>query len=224
MPPAAAPRVRISCAAIVANVRALADEGALVDLRRDARGHGFAAVAPAILAATDADVLADARDIAASSLRSSRVRTAGTPSVDGAAAVGVSGAGTPAMTLLGTVLGVKPLRAGEGVSYGYTHRAVTDTRIALVTGGYAQGIPRILGNRAHVVIGGAPYPIVGRVAMDVCVVDVADAQVPRGSEVTFFGDPDAGAPNVSTWARDSGLRAIEIVTGVGLHVRREYDG
>ena len=51
---------------------------------------------------------------------------------------------------VGTVLVVKPLRAGEGVSYGYTHRAARDTRIALVVGGYAQGIVRALGNRAPV--------------------------------------------------------------------------
>ena len=56
------------------------------------------------------------------------------------------------MSLRGTVLSVKALRQGEGVSYGHTYRAPSDTRVALVTGGYAQGIVRALGNRVDVMI------------------------------------------------------------------------
>ena len=54
------------------------------------------------------------------------------------------------MRLTGSVLLTKALRAGEGVSYGYTHRADADTRVALVTGGYAQGVVRGLGDRISV--------------------------------------------------------------------------
>ena len=116
---------------------------------------------------------------------------------------------------------LKPLHAGEGVSYGYTHRAVRDTTIALVVGGYAQGIVRALGNRADVTIAGERHPIIGRVAMDVCVVDVGASSVRRGAEAVFFGDPDAGEPPLAEWVAATGLTARELVTTVGLRAVRE---
>ncbi|HKT57509.1 MAG TPA: alanine racemase C-terminal domain-containing protein, partial [Microbacterium sp.] len=126
-----------------------------------------------------------------------------------------------AMRLSGTALVVKRLRAGEGVSYGYRHRAARDTRIALVTGGYAQGIVRSLGGAADVVISGVRRPIVGRVAMDVCMIDIDDLDVRRGDEAVFFGDPALGEPSVRDWAAATGLHESEIVTAVGRRALRE---
>lgn len=121
----------------------------------------------------------------------------------------------PVLSLHGHVLGTKPLLAGEGVSYGYTHRASRDTSVALVTGGYAQGVVRSLGNIADVTISGRRHRIVGRVAMDVCVVDIEDARPLRGSDVVFFGDPDAGHPSLGEWTDATGWSAGEIVAVVG---------
>ena len=95
--------------------------------------------------------------------------------------------------------------------------------IALVTGGYAQGVVRSLGNAVTVRLAGERHPIIGRVAMDVCVVDVgADTAVERGDDVVFFGDPGDGAPALSEWTAASGLTAAELVTAVGLRSDREY--
>nr|WP_246301376.1 alanine racemase C-terminal domain-containing protein [Microbacterium immunditiarum] len=127
------------------------------------------------------------------------------------------------MRLSGTVLGIKPLRAGEGVSYGYIHRAAHDTRVALVTGGYAQGVVRALGERANVRVGGALHPIIGRVAMDVCVVDVQEAEIRRGDPVVFFGDPASGEPSLQEWVRSTGMTAAELVAMVGARVRRDHE-
>ena len=127
----------------------------------------------------------------------------------------------PALRLSGTVLSLKPLRAGEGVSYGYAHRATASTRIALVTGGYAQGVVRALGGRAHVRINGSSHPIVGRVAMDVCVVDVGDADVVPGDEVVFLGDPAADEPSLDEWAALTGLTPAEIAAVILQRVRRD---
>lgn len=121
----------------------------------------------------------------------------------------------PVLTLSGRVLSTKALRAGEGVSYGYTYRAPEDTRIALVSGGYAQGVVRMLGNRAALKIRGERCTIVGRVAMDVCVVDVDDAVVAPGDEVVYFGGGlvrDA----LAEWERATGLTGAEIVCALGL--------
>ncbi|MEV8268281.1 alanine racemase C-terminal domain-containing protein [Microbacterium sp. NPDC076911] len=128
---------------------------------------------------------------------------------------------TPALHLHGTVLSTKRLRSGEGVSYGYLYRATSDTHIALVTGGYAQGVIRSLGGSIGVRIGTDIHPVVGRVAMDVCVVDVGDAGVARGDRAVFFGDPYVGDPSLTQWSRASGLRVNEIVTMVGLRASRE---
>jgi alanine racemase len=220
VPTDAAPRARVSLPAIVANVRAAG--GRVVDLRRDARGHGFAAVCDVLLAETEVDVLADAADLERVNIASDRVRSAGAADIPPQATFGLARGTHPAMALTGTVLGVKPLRAGEGVSYGYIHRAAADTRVALVTGGYGQGIPRSLGSRVSVTIAGQRFGIVGRVAMDVCVVDIGEAPVERGAAVDFFGDPEQGAPSIEEWARESGLTPLEIIAGVGLHSRREH--
>lgn len=126
----------------------------------------------------------------------------------------------PVLSLHGSVLGTKPLLTGEGVSYGYTHRASRDTTVALVTGGYAQGVVRSLGNRVDVAIDGRRHRIVGRVAMDVCVVDVSDDRPARGTDVVFFGDPDAGHPALSEWTDATGWTAAEIVAAVGTRAVR----
>ncbi|MBN9210692.1 MAG: alanine racemase [Microbacterium sp. 71-36] len=126
----------------------------------------------------------------------------------------------PVLSLHGRVLGTKALLTGEGVSYGYTHRAARDTTVALVTGGYAQGVVRSLGNAADVAIDGRRHRIIGRVAMDVCVVDVDDARPVRGSGVVFFGDPAAGHPALGEWTDATGWNAGEIVAAVGARAVR----
>ncbi len=199
---------------------------AVADLRTDAWGHGLPVVAAELLGAgTDllrvddeqtAHVLAEAGV--------SAVSATAPPNLDALTVFGLPGGAPdaePVMRLHGTVLSVKPLRAGEGVSYGYAFRATADTHVALVTGGYAQGIARSLGNRAHVVIAGERRAVVGRVAMDVCVVDVGDAPVRRGDEVVFFGDPARGEPALAEWVAATGMSASELIIAVGLHAVRE---
>ena len=217
-----APVALLSLSALEANVAAaLANApGEIVDVRADAWGHGAALVAAAALRAGAGAVLADPATAAslAGEIDPARVVTSGEP-VDAEAVLGLSGHGASVLSLRGWVLSLKALRAGEGVSYGYTHRAARDTTVALVTGGYAQGIVRALGNRAEVAIAGRRHPIVGRVAMDVCVVDVGGADVARGDEVTFFGGD--GAPEIGEWAAATGMSAGELVTAVGRRAGRE---
>ncbi len=210
----AAPVARIRPAAIAANVAELAaGSDAVVDLRRDAYGHG---VIRAIDALADSGVRMLVDDL--SVVDGDRVVRDAVPTLSPGAVFGWAD-GAAAMTLIGTVLGTKGLRAGEGVSYGYRHRAERDTRIALVTGGYAQGVPRSLGGAATVVLGGAAHPIVGRVAMDVCVVDIGGADIVRGDEAVFFG---LGGVRLSAWQDATGWGGAELATTVGLRTRREY--
>src|SRR5690606_38042313 len=108
--------------------------------------------------------------------------------------------------------------------YGYSYVAEADTTIALVTGGYAQGIVRALGNRVDVEIDGAMYPIVGRVALDVCVVDIGHAHVPVGSEATYFGGSGPASDALTTWSAITGLNPAELATVCGLRAVRTEGG
>lgn len=81
------------------------------------------------------------------------------------------------------------LPAGSAVSYGGTFVTARESRIATLPVGYADGYPRALGNRAHAVVHGARCPIVGRVCMDVVLLDVTDsAAATVGSEVELLGE------------------------------------
>lgn len=222
------PVARVSASAIARNARiaaALIPAGslAIADLRADAWGHGAPEVSAELLAAGIDRLIvddppatragADARDQAAHAVALDTLTLYGLP--------GGAADATPALRLSGTVLSVKRLLRGEGVSYGYLHRADADTRVALVTGGYAQGVVRELGGRVDVAIAGRRHPIIGRVAMDVCVVDVGEHEVRRGDEVVFFGDPGRGEPSLRDWLDATSLGAAEIVTAIGLRAWRE---
>jgi alanine racemase len=126
----------------------------------------------------------------------------------------------PAMRLSGQVIQVKKLPAGHGVGYDHTYTTSTDTTMAVVPLGYADGIPRLGSSRGPVSIGGRRFTIAGRVSMDQVSIDVGDADVSRGDWVVFFGDPEDGEPSVSEWAQTASTIPYEILTGVGSRVRR----
>lgn len=195
----------------------------MVDLRADAWGHGVVEVARIVLDAGASVVLVDEVDAAVLAELGLPATTDARADVDSRVLFGLPGSNVdPAMRLTGTVLSIKPLDAGDGVSYGYLYRAAGPTRVALVTGGYAQGIVRSLGNSARVEIRGRLHPVVGRVAMDVCVVEIGEADLDEGDEVTYFGGSGPAAQQVADWARITGLTPPEIVTAVGMHARREH--
>jgi alanine racemase len=131
---------------------------------------------------------------------------------------------TPVMTLRGRVAAVRRVAGGTGVSYDYTYRTKGATTLALVPLGYADGIPRHASNQATVTIGGRPFRISGRVAMDQFVVDVDDQSVQVGDEVVLFGDPATGVQSADDWARAAGTINYEIVTRIGSRVRRTFVG
>ncbi len=130
--------------------------------------------------------------------------------------------GSPVARLTGRVVTVKRIRAGEGVSYGYIYRAPADGWIALVTGGYADGVPRSLGNRACAVVNGRRVRIIGRVAMDVLVVDLGDVTARPGDEAVLLGDPGNGEPSVSEWAAITGSDPVAVMAAIGPRVVRSY--
>jgi len=119
---------------------------------------------------------------------------------------------------------VKTVPAGHGVSYGHTYSTATDTTLALVPLGYADGVPRHASGAGPVWLGGKWHTVAGRVAMDQFVVDLAGDLAEVGDEVVLFGPGDRGEPTAEDWARASGTIAYEIVTRIGPRVPRRYTG
>lgn len=122
----------------------------------------------------------------------------------------------PAMTLRARVAMVKRVPAGEGVSYGHLWTTPHDTTLALLPIGYADGVPRSLGNhgRLQVLIGGVLRPVVGRVCMDQVMVDCGDVAVREGEHAVLFGPGDAGEPTAQDWADELDTIHYEVVTGM----------
>jgi alanine racemase len=94
----------------------------------------------------------------------------------------------PVMTLETTVLTVRQVKTGETVGYAGAWRAERDSSIAILAAGYGDGLPRHLANGTPVLIGGARYPLVGRVSMDMIAVDVTgSARINAGSKAIVWG-------------------------------------
>ena len=128
----------------------------------------------------------------------------------------------PAMSLKATATLVKEVPAGHGISYGAEYVTTTDTKIALIPLGYADGIPRIAGNKGPVVAQDKKFKVAGRVCMDQFVIDIGQLDFSTGDEVVLFGDPAKNEPDVEEWAQASQSIGYEIVTRLGPRVPRIY--
>ncbi|WP_412062876.1 alanine racemase [Rubrivirga sp. IMCC45206] len=125
----------------------------------------------------------------------------------------------PAMRLVARVVHLQTVPAGESVSYGETWTAPRPTRVATLAVGYADGLPRALSNVGHVGIGGGRAPIVGRICMDVTMVDVDGLDVAVGDDAVVFGP---GGPTAEAAATAAGTIVYELTAGLTARVPRVY--
>lgn len=127
----------------------------------------------------------------------------------------------PVLRLRARLVRVKPIAAGEGVSYGHTWIAEQDTTVGLIALGYGDGIDRTASNVGAVGLpDGTRAPIRGRVCMDQFVVDLGPAStLVEGDEVTVIGDGQTG-PHADEWATWCHTINYEIVTRLGARVPR----
>ncbi|MCX8013901.1 MAG: alanine racemase, partial [Rectinema sp.] len=94
----------------------------------------------------------------------------------------------PALSLTTTIAHIREVPAGESISYGRTFTVTRRSRIGVLPVGYADGYPRALSNRASVLVHGKRAPVVGRVCMDMTMVDLSGIPEARaGDEVLLFG-------------------------------------
>ncbi|UOO90328.1 alanine racemase [Vitreoscilla massiliensis] len=94
----------------------------------------------------------------------------------------------PVMTFKTKVFGVRELAAGEVIGYGSIFKTEKPTRIGLIAVGYADGYPRLASNDSPVSIDGKPSRIIGRVSMDMTMVELNDAAQGIGSDVELWGE------------------------------------
>ena len=134
-----------------------------------------------------------------------------------------SHSGTPlasALTLTTRVISSRPIDVNTCVGYGRDFVATADTHLALLPVGYGDGVPRCAAQRAEVFARGRRRPIVGRISMDMIVVDTGEDLLNPGEQVTVFGPGEAGEPTVTEWADWTGTIEHEIVTRLGSRVSR----
>ncbi|MFY7935314.1 MAG: alanine racemase [Candidatus Nanopelagicus sp.] len=129
----------------------------------------------------------------------------------------------PAMKLKAKLNLVKKVKAGSTVGYGATAVVTQDTKLGVVTLGYADGIPRNANNLAGVFVCGKRAPLIGRVSMDQFVVDLGiESLAKTGDEVIVFGAGNDGEYTIDEWAKACGTINYEIVTRIGPRVPRIY--
>jgi alanine racemase len=129
----------------------------------------------------------------------------------------------PVLSWKTRVLTVKEVAAGEAVGYMGTFVTKARSRIAVLPVGYADGYPRLLSNRSRVIVGGEFAPVVGRVSMDLTIVDVSHIRsVAVGDEVVLIGGAGGKSVDAVELARLCESVPYEILCGLSQRVPRVY--
>ena len=129
----------------------------------------------------------------------------------------------PVMTLRSRVTLLKSVHAGETLGYGCTYEASREMVVATVPAGYADGYARALSNRGRVVVKGRFAPVVGRVSMDLTLLDVTDVEGVRvGEQVTLLGADGELLLPAEDIAQTAGTLSYEITCGISARVPRRH--
>ncbi len=129
----------------------------------------------------------------------------------------------PVMALKSRLVQVRELPAGVPISYGRTVVTRRPTRSGVVAVGYGHGYSWLLSNRGHMLVEGRRVPILGRVTMDLTMVDLTDVPAARvGDEVVLFGDQGEAALPLEEVAKNSETIPYEIMCTIGKRVTRIY--
>ena len=127
------------------------------------------------------------------------------------------------LTLKTRVSHVKELEKDMYISYGRTFKTLRKSIIATIPVGYADGYSRLLSGKAKVIINGKAAPVVGRICMDQCMVDVTDiGEVKVGDEVVLLGEDNGIKYDADDMARDMGTINYEIICMLKQRIPRVY--
>ena len=128
----------------------------------------------------------------------------------------------PVLSWKTRVVGVRTVQAGAVVGYNGTFVATEPMRLALLPVGYADGLDRRLGNHFSLLVRGERAPLVGRVSMDLAVLDVTEIDgVDCGDEVVILGSQGAETISAFEHAEATGTIPWEVFTRIGARVTRK---
>ena len=129
----------------------------------------------------------------------------------------------PVMSLKSRIVDIRTVRAGESISYGRTFVAQRDKRVAVVSIGYADGLKRCLSQSGRLCVRGVRTPILGRICMDLCVIDLSGVENAEIYDpVLVFGAHDGVQVPADELAQLCSTISYEICTSVTKRVPREY--
>ncbi|MBF0505504.1 MAG: alanine racemase [Nitrospirae bacterium] len=129
----------------------------------------------------------------------------------------------PAMSVKARILALRKLPPGTSISYGRTFVTARESLVAVMSAGYADGFNRLFSNNAAVLVKGRKAPVVGRVCMDITMVDVTEiADVSEMDEVIIMGgrgEERIGAEDLARW---SNTIPYEVMLSIGSKAKRIY--
>jgi alanine racemase len=129
----------------------------------------------------------------------------------------------PLMSLKTTIAAIRPFEAGITVSYGRTYKTPDARTIAVCPIGYADGLPRRLSGDLKFLLQGKKVPVVGRICMDMCMIDITDVPEAKvGDTVTVIGQDGDLENTWDDWARKLGTITYELVCDINKRVPRLY--
>jgi alanine racemase len=129
----------------------------------------------------------------------------------------------PALTLRTKITYLKSLPKGRGISYGMTYVTAKSTKLATIPIGYGDGYSRHFSNKAEVLINDRRCPIVGRVCMDMCMVDVGHLKnVKTGDDVILIGSQGKEIIRAEELAWLINTIPYEVLCNIGHRVPRIY--
>jgi alanine racemase len=118
---------------------------------------------------------------------------------------------------------VRDVEMGRSVGYGCTFHTARPSRIGVVPIGYAEGVPRAFSSGGFMLVAGRRAPVVGRICMNMCFIDVTDVpQAHAGSRVTLIGRDGDEAIDANAFAEAAGTIGYEIVARLPVDIPRSY--
>ncbi|MBW1850108.1 MAG: alanine racemase [Deltaproteobacteria bacterium] len=129
----------------------------------------------------------------------------------------------PVMHFKGRILQIRDLPDRTPVSYGRTFHSNGRRRIAILSAGYADGLPRSMSNAGHVLIGERKAPLVGMICMNLAVSDITGIRnVGTGDEAVFLGTQGKQTITGDDVARSAGTISYEVFCSLGQRNKKEY--
>ncbi|MDQ4123070.1 MAG: alanine racemase [Acidobacteriota bacterium] len=131
----------------------------------------------------------------------------------------------PVMRVRSEIMLLKRVPAGETIGYGCSFKTERDSAIASVPIGYNDGVPRALSNQGKVIVNGKTVSVVGRVSMDLILVDVTDVEDARlFDEVVFIGEQQDAQIKAEEIAEIADTISYDITCGISKRVPRHFKG